>query len=264
MGLFSGGSDRPGPGVQKDEPRKKGLLRFFEIIAREYRDLMKINILFFLSVLPATVIFFLGLSGTIQFAAMLSIIAAYPVGGAAAASLFCITRMLRDDPGFVWEDFKRKFRENLRQASIAGVVATTLLLTQIFFFWVPVLADWEIASIPLIFVLLLLFLLFMMIIPYVFLHYAYINLRTFTIIKNSTLIALSNIGRSFMGAITGLIPWAALFFFFPLSLIFFPLIPLIVFALSWLLSLMWVWPVFDKKFSIEETLNKEREEKEKQ
>jgi len=174
--------------------------------------------------------------------------------------MFCITRMLRDDPGFFWEDFKRKFLENLRQASIAGVLAAILLLSQIFFFWVPVLADWEVVSMVWIVAGFALIMLFLMILPYVFLHYAYIKLGTFTIIKNSIFIALSNLGRSFIGAVFGIVPWAALFFFFPLSLIFFPLIPFFVFALSWLLNLMWVWPVFDKKFSIEDTLKREREE----
>ena len=262
MGLFSR-DNSSGPGVSKDTPRNSGLLRFFEIISREYRDLMKVNSIFFLCVLPSTALFFLGLFGIIEFALMLSILAAYPVGGALAASMFCITRMLRDDPGYIWEDFKRKFRENLRQASIAGVIVTILLLTQIFLFWVPVLADWEEVSILLIFAAFVFLILFLMTVPYVFLHYAYINLRTFTIVKNSTLIALSNPGRSLMGALTGALPWATLFFFFPFSMLFFPLIPVFVFALSWLLTLLWVWPVFNKRFSVEEAINKEREDKEK-
>jgi len=99
-----------------------------------------------------------------------------------------------------------------------------------------------------------------MISPYVFLHYAYIRLSTFVIVKNSVLIALSNPGRSFMGAIMGMLPWMALILFLPEALVFYPLIPFIVFSLSWLLTLMWVWPVFNKRFSIEETLIKEMDE----
>jgi len=261
MGLFSRDFSKAGPGVSKDEPRKKGLSRFFEIIVREYRDLMKVNGLFFLCALPSLILFSLGLLGVFEFALAVSIIAAYPIGGALAASMFCITRMLRDDPGFLWEDFKRKFHENLRQAGIAGVLTATFLYTQVFLFWLPVMADWEVAGTAWIITGLILFLLFAMITPYVFLHYAYIRLGTFKIIKNSVLLALSNILRSFMGAVTGLIPWIALFIFFPLSIGFFPLIPVFVFVLSWLMSLMWIWPVFDKRFSIEETLAEEQQRK---
>jgi len=260
MGFFTRDFSKAGPGVSKDEPRKKGIRRFFEIIAREYRDLMKVNFFFFLCVLPSMAFFFLGLFGVLELALMLSIIMAYPVGGAMAASMFCITRMLRDDPGFLWDDFKRKFWENLRQAGIAGVLVATFLYTQVFLFWLPVMADWEVAGTVWIITGLVLFLFFSMVTPYVFMHYAYIRLGTFQIVKNSILLALSHIGRSFMGAVTGLLPWGLLFFFFPLSLMFFPLIPLFVFVFSWLLTLMWVWPVFDRHFSIEETLIKEKEE----
>jgi len=260
MGLFTRDFSKAGPGVPKDEPRKKGIARFFEILTREYRDLMKVNILFFLCVLPSIALFFLGLFGILDFALMLSIIISYPVGGAMAASMFCITRMLRDDPGFVWDDFKRKFLENLRQAGITGVLCATFLYTQVFMFWLPVMADWEIASPTWMLIGLVMFILFSMITPYIFLHYAYIKLGTFAIVKNSVLIALSSPGRSIMGAISGLLPWVALALFFPVSLVFFPLIPFVVFILSWLLTLMWIWPVFDKRFSIEETLTNNNEE----
>jgi len=260
MGFFSRDFSKAGPGVPKDEPRKKGISRFFEIIAREYRDLMKVNILFFLCVLPSVALFFLWLFGILNFALILSILLAYPIGGAMAASMFCITRMLRDDPGFVWDDFKRKFWENLRQGGVTGVIAMTFIYTQVFLFWLPIMADWAIVGTPWIIGGLALFFFVTMFAPYIFLHFAYIELGTFKIIKNSVLLALSNIRRSFMGALLGLLPWVALFMFFPISLVFFPLIPLIVFVFSWLLTLMWVWPVFDKRFAVEETLIKEQEE----
>jgi len=261
MGFFSRDFSKAGPGVPKDTPRKKGVARFFEIIIREYRDLLKINILFFLCILPATALFFLGLFGIFNYGLMLSIVAAYPIGGAMAASMFCITRMLRDDPGFVWDDFKRKFSENLRQASIAGILAATFLYTQVFLFWLPIMADWEIVSTTWLAIGFVFFAMFLMVSPYVFLHYAYIKLGTFTIVKNSILIALSNPIRSFMGAIIGLLPWASLVFFIQITYVFIPLIPFFVFVFSWLLTLMWVWPVFNKRFSIEETLVKEQQDK---
>ena len=260
MGLFSRDFGKAGPGVPKGEPRKKGIPRFFEIISREYRDLMLVNVLFFLCALPSLALFFLGLFGIFEYALMISIFAAYPIGSALAASIFCITRMLRDDPGFLWEDFKRKFKENLRQAGLAGVISATFIYTQVFLFWLPVLADWEVAGPIWIVVGLILFLLFAMIVPYVFLHYAYIKLSSFQIVKNSFLLALSNILRSFFGAVMGWLPWIALLAFIPVSVTFFPLIPVFVFSLSFLLNLMCVWPVFNKHFEVEETLVKRQKE----
>ena len=261
MSLFKRDFSKAGPGVAKDEPRKVGVARFFEIVAREYRDLMKINVWFFVCVFPSIGMFFLGLLGIFEFALMLSIIAAYPIGGAYSASMFCMTRMLRDDPGFVWEDFKRKFKENLRQAGLAGLIVAMFIYTQVFLFWLPLMADWAFVTSPWIIFGLLMFLLFTMVTPYVFMHYAYIKLPTFKIIKNSTLLALSNFGRSFAGAIFGLLPWLALIFLLPNALLFYPLIPFIGFVFSWLMTLSWIWPVFNKHFAIEETLIKEQQEK---
>jgi len=270
MGLFTRDFSKAGPGVPKDEPRKKGISRFFEILIREYRDLMKINLLFTLSVLPSTVLFLLGLFEILPLGLGLSIVAAYPIGGALAASFFCITRMLRDDPSYVWDDFKRKFNENLRQAGITGVLCATFLYTQFFMFWLPVMLsviaepDEPVVSLTWILIGSILLILFNMITPYLFLHFAYIKLGTFVTVKNSILIALSNVRRSFMGAVFGLIPWVAFIMYIQITYVLFPLIPLIFFVLSWLLTLMWVWPVFNKRFSIEETLINETELKSKE
>jgi len=272
MGFFTRDFSKAGPGVPKDEPRKKGIARFFEIITREHRDLMKVNLLFTLAVLPSMVFFILGLFNIFALGLGFSIVASYPVGGAMAASFFCITRMLRDDPAFVWDDWKRKFRESLRQAGITGVLCATFLYTQFFMFWLPVMLDglvagelegnaepvladptWILAG-------LILLILFNMVTPYIFLHFAYIKLGAYTSVKNSFIMAFSSFGRSFMGAVAGLLPWVAFFMFFQISFVLLPLIPLFFFVISWLLTLMWVWPVFNKRFSIEETLKKEQEE----
>ena len=273
MGFFTRDFSKAGPGVPKDEPRKKGVQRFFEIIIREHRDLLKVNFAFFVCVLPSAVLFVLGLTNVFPIGLGLSIVATYPIGGAMAASMFCVTRMLRDDPGFVWDDFKRKFRENLRQAGISGVLCVTFLYTQFFMFWLPIMLDGllseELESVaePLfvdptwILIGIIILILFNMITPYIFLHFAYIKLGAYAIAKNSILMAFLNVRRSFMGAICGLLPWAAFFIYFQIAFVLTPLIPLFFFVISWLLTLMWIWPVFNKRFSIEETLKKEQEEK---
>ena len=272
MGFFTRDFSKAGPGVPKDEPRKKGVKRFFEIIVRENRDLFKVNVSFFLCILPSAALFVLGLLDIFPIGLGLSIVAAYPIGGAMAASFFCITRMLRDDPGFVWDDFKRKFRENLRQAGITGVLCATFLFTQFFMFWLPIILDGLMAdeldgvAEPLlvdptwILIGIILLILFNMITPYVFLHFAYIKLGAYTITKNSIIMAFANFGRSFMGAVFGLLPWIAFFMYFQITYLLTPLIPMFFFVISWLMTLMWIWPVFDKRFSIEETLKKEQEE----
>jgi uncharacterized membrane protein YesL len=101
---------------------------------------------------------------------------------------------------------------------------------------------------------LVVLLIFTMVAPYIFLQIAYIDLKTIQVIKNSVLMSLLKLPRSFLGAVTGGLIWVAAILFWPWSLYATPLILLIGFSLSWLLCLMWVWPPVNKQFKIEETL----------
>ena len=51
MGLFFN-YDKPGPGVDKDAPKKKGIFLYFELFFRKFWLLMKVNMLYFLVSLP--------------------------------------------------------------------------------------------------------------------------------------------------------------------------------------------------------------------
>ena len=51
LGIF-GNYDKPGPGVNKDEPQKAAPVRFFEIFLRKFTKLVQLNLIF---AIPATV-----------------------------------------------------------------------------------------------------------------------------------------------------------------------------------------------------------------
>ena len=89
---------------------------------------------------------------------------------------------------------------------------------------------------------------------------AYIDLTTLKIIKNSVLMSFGYLPRSFAGVVMGSIIWVAFALFFPLSMVFLPIIALFGISISMLLCLMWIWPPFDAQFKIEETLIKRIEE----
>ena len=260
MGLFSRRFDKPGPGVKKDEPRKKGAARFFELLVRDFWDMIKLNLLLCLCLLPTMAAFILGFIGFyagITF--ILALMLAYPVGGAITAYIYYITKMMRDDPSFIWYEFKRKFKENFRQAAPIGMLCAAFVYAQILL-WAG-LAIGEPGGNPVwFFVALLSLIIFGMITPYVFLHLAYIDLKTFGTIKNSVLLSFGYMPRSLMGAVLGGVMWILFALFFPVSLVFVPLIILAGISISTLLCLMWVWPPFDNQFKIEETLIKRLEE----
>jgi len=262
MGLFSRNYDKPGPGVRKDEPRKKGAARFFELLARDFWDLIKLNLLLCICVLPTVGVFLPALMGFYSgITFILSLLLAFSVGGAFVAYNYYITKMMRDDPSYVWYEFKRKFSENYRQAAPTGMLCTAFVYAQILL-WGSMILGEPGGDVVWFFVALLSLLVFWIITPYIFLHFAYIDLKTFRVIKNSVLMSFGYLPRSFMGALLGGLMWIAFALFFPASLLFVPVIALVGISISTLLCLMWVWPPFDKHFKIEETLIKRVEEEE--
>ena len=52
MGLFGGGFTKPGPGIDKNAPKKKGIFLYFEIFFRKFWKLMQLNMIYFLFCLP--------------------------------------------------------------------------------------------------------------------------------------------------------------------------------------------------------------------
>jgi len=220
-------------------------------------NLIKLNLLFCLFAIPSGILFALSLFTTFGgLAFILALAAAFPIGGACAASMFCISKMIRRDPGYIWYDFKRKLKENLKQAAVPGILCTAFLYLQVFMWQYFIFADPNIiwilaAAIPL--------LIFGMVAPYIFLQIAYIDIKTSQIVKNSLLISFGHAGRSVIGAIAGVVIWAVFIFFLPDSLPFSPLLLVLGFSASWFLTLLCIWPPVDKQFSISETLRKQQE-----
>jgi uncharacterized membrane protein YesL len=258
MSFFKKDYSKPGPGVRKDEPRKKGIKRFFEILTTDFGDLLKLNLLFLFCALPSLVMFVLGLFGYLFLILVpLSILAAYPIGGAFVASLFIITKMLRDDPGFVFEDFKTKFKENHKQAAIPGILCTLFIYAQLVF-WGPLeLDDVNLYGFLVIIAIFTLFL-FLAITPYIFIQMAYMELKFYPILKNSILLFVDKFTRSLLGMIAGFGPWLLIILYYPASLVIAPLILLYGFTIPWLMCLMFIWQHINEQFEIEEGINKIR------
>jgi len=262
MGLFSRNFNKPGPGVQKDEPRKKGAARFFELLTRDFGDLIKLNMMYCLCLFPSALMFILALSGFYpEITLVASLLLAFPAGGASVACYYYISKLMRDDPSYVWYDFKRKFIENYKQAAPVGILCTAFVYTQILL-WGNLLLGEQIGDITWLLLALMSLLIFGMITPYMFLHLAYIELKTFRIIKNSILMSFGYLPRSFMGAITGGLIWIAFALYFPISMMLMPLVVLILISVSNMLTLMWIWPPFNNYFKIEETLIQRQKEEE--
>jgi uncharacterized membrane protein YesL len=263
LGIFSRNFDKPGPGVEKDAPRKKGLARFWEVLTRDLGNLIKLNLLYQVCVLPAQALFvtflLLGPGGLGPFllpAVLLFFAAGALVGPATVAGSFCITKMLRDDPGFLWYDYKKIFKENLKSAAIPGIIYATILSVQVYGVFLAAFPG-KAPSLSNVALLLLLALLCAMVAPYYFLQAAYLDMGPVALAKNSILLAFGHLPRSFAGALLKLLFWG-----FFLNYAFLAVAPVVIlgYCLPALLVLMWVWPPVNQIFAIEETLVKRQAE----
>ncbi|MDL2294985.1 YesL family protein [Ruminococcaceae bacterium OttesenSCG-928-D13] len=252
MALFKRDFNKPGPGVPKNAPRKRGFARFGELMVRDFGNLVKLNLIYQLCILLPQALLLLSLIGigTAWFLifGVLALIACIPLGPAKTAMTYMITKMLRDDPGFIWHDFRRLFKENFKSSVIPGLVYGLVVGAQAFsfvFFSGGETSMWMLA------LLLFSIIVFHMAAPYYFLQTGYLELKSGGLLKNSLLLALGNAPRSFVGAILGAGLVAAQMLLFPMLI---PISLVFGYTIPTLLNMMWIWPKVDSTFKIEKTL----------
>lgn len=140
MGLFGiGNYNKPGPGVEKDEPQKSAPARYFEVLFRKLTKLIQVNLLFFVPFLIALVIAFLlytipfpyrGLqlttaTGTIALDIWLMYVCPIPFIFVSPfiSGLTKITRnFAREEHAFIWHDFITTTKSNIKQSLQNGVI----------------------------------------------------------------------------------------------------------------------------------------------
>ena len=134
MGLFSSDRySRPGPGVNPDTPRKKGMSRLLEILGRDLWSFFCAGLLAFAGMLP----FVLGMVLAVTSHAVLLVVLAGVVGGMIAmpelvAMADTVLRSLRDEPGYWWQTYRRVWKRNLKESLLPGAIAGVVFGIQIF------------------------------------------------------------------------------------------------------------------------------------
>jgi len=206
--------NKEGPGVQKNAPPKEGLALFFDIFAREFTSLIKLNLLFIFSCIPIITI-----------------------GPAIGAMTSVTIRMVEDKPSDLVYDFKEAFKKNWKSSFLSGMLALVI----IFILW------WSIAfcmhSEGLIFNVIISVLLVIMVIVGISYIYIYpmivkIDLPLKIILKNAFLLGISRIKHSFPTFLlcSALLEGSILFFPFTL-----PIILLFIFSFISFISSFCAW-----------------------
>lgn len=149
MGLFNPNYNKPGPGVSKDEPEKKGAALYWELFSRKWRSYFLLNIIYALTCIPAFLFYFLVLVGLspntnpAEEASIAGMIAAFMVlffAGSPFKSGFTyvIRNFVRQEHAWTVADFFSKTKENLGQslaAFIIDIVVSTCFIVAIRFYF---------------------------------------------------------------------------------------------------------------------------------
>ena len=258
MAFFKPNYSKPGPGVPKDEPPKKGIARFFEIMGRDFGNLLKLNLLVVLCCLLPMTFLLLSIfsilwgSGGYLLYFLLALASGILVGPARTAEAYVISKMLRDDPGFVWHDFKKAFKENFKLSVAPGLLYVAIMGSQVLGFVIFFAAEQRPGIMWAAFLILSCGLT-MVVAPYFFAQAPYLDLSARILLKNSLLLGVRNLPRSVAGGVLQLGLLAAQWSAFPATL---PVILLLGVSFPALINMMWVWPLVDKTFKIDETLKK--------
>lgn len=160
LGLF-GNYDKPGPGVNKDEPPKAAPIRFFEIFFRKFSKLVQLNLIFSIPTLIAIAMmvgiyfwpthFIMELptgAGSFRldvwalYAMPLPLILLSPL----VAGLTFVTRnFAREEHAFVWSDFWSSVKGNWKYFLLNGVVcyaAYVLLTFSLIYYYSRTAEEW--------------------------------------------------------------------------------------------------------------------------
>ena len=115
MSIFQQNYDKPGPGVERDTPRKTGLARIVEVLSRDFFPFWKASLLLLLSCIPLV----LGVHITLLNSNAVLMLLASALGGMIAGPQLCgiadtILRSLREEAGFWWHTYSQAWKRNVR------------------------------------------------------------------------------------------------------------------------------------------------------
>lgn len=261
MGLFSMNYSKPGPGVDANEPEKKGFFRFWEVFAEKFSKLIGANSLHaLLSIVYIAIMFFLApindtsiqnlvqgmvsdtsidvastaLNFSLMFRLMFSIGIFMLWGSGPATAMYAyITRCYTTrTPVWIISDGFAKYKENFKQSIIVSIIDIVVLIlgkTAIAFYYSMYTNSKNILF------MILFSLLIMMVVIYTWMHfYIYQLMVTYEcslkqLYKNSLIFAIGNLPMNLFVTVIALAVLASLYFV--LTPIIAMLIDLIVLAI---------------------------------
>ena len=245
MGLFNN-YNKPGPGVNKNEKKKKGLILFFELLTRKFGAYITLNLVYLLTLIPGIIAVWFslmfclsdlvqtqeGAAALVTITSMLSILIAilFSLSPCSSGYYYVLRNFSREDNAWEFTDFWGKFKANAGKSIIAFIIDTLLVCVSFLAIRIYIIAAALMGSVA-IFMLggfLLILLLFMLSIPYKWIMTVTFDISLWSIHKNSFLLLFIDAKRNGLYLLSVIFFW---FVMYLLSTVSAGLITIIVLAL---------------------------------
>ena len=208
---FRPGYLKEGPGIEKDAPPKTGLALFFEILVREFWQLLKLNLLFVICALPLVTF-----------------------GAAREALSRCTMNMVRDVPNDVWDDFRQELKKDFSRNTALGLLELFALGMLMLLLSLPGIRSNTVACV----VLLALTAIVVLVLGYLWPMVVAVDVPLRAAIKNAAMLALAFPQHSLPALVVALLLYGLSFWLFPLSL---PLVLFVPFGMGSFVTSFAAW-----------------------
>lgn len=234
MGLFNN-YNKPGPGVSKNEKKKKGLILFFELLTRKFGAYITLNITYLFTLIPGIIAVWFslmfclsdlietqeGAAALVSIVSMISILIGilFSLSPCSSGYFYVLRNFTREDNAWEFADFWGKFKANAGKSVIAFVIDTVLVCLSFFAIRIYIIAA-ALLGTPALLLLgafLLILLLFMLSIPYKWMMIVTFNMKLFTIYKNSFLLLFVDAKRNGLYLLSVLFFWFVMYLFSTVS-----------------------------------------------
>jgi uncharacterized membrane protein YesL len=217
-------------GIPKDEPKKKGIVRFFQLYFRKFWKIIQVNMLFFCAFIPLILGFFAFVymsNANLKLAVVIICIIGFLllIGPATASMMKILRNYSLEKHSFILTDFKKCFSENYKKSVAVGIIDTALIISLSAAMYVyPKLAqayDNKMIWIPFI-ICISIGIMAVMMNFYAFLMIIATDISFKNIVKNSFALAFVEIKKNFLTLIitTAIIVGYGLLIFWNLSFLF--------------------------------------------
>lgn len=228
--------DKPGKGIEKDDPQKRGISLYFDIFFRRLRKICALNVFYVLFSIPAFIIAWFVCAGLLTFLAsatgvvfpedipylrVLTLFSAILMviicgsGPASVATNYVLRKYANDTHSWAWSDFVeqtcKNFKQGLQIYIVNTVITTLIIFAYMFYSLMPGNPFKGVMS----FVLLFLFAVFVIMQLYTYHLACAFELKTRHIYRNAFLLAFLGIKWNILAVLSdGVI----IYFTFKLSL----------------------------------------------